>query len=148
MATGNVATCDTQGFISLVTFIVLELSYTILSILYWILVARGWSEKQTQRRQIRFCFLGVPLIIAICIAAPLLVLGNMNFTGAYSCFVEEYPLNCDIDPETNGECTRGHNARTAQEAIFFGVILCTGIILIFMGLLVRAVRAQESASDR
>ena len=75
-----------------------------------------------------------------------------NFTGVYSCFIEEYPFNCDNshkDSRTRGtECTRGINARYWQAALFVGVLVCTVVIIVFMGLLVRAIRNQEKRTDR
>lgn len=145
MAAGNTATCEAQGFISVVAFITLEFSYTILSVLYWIIVARGWTEKNIQRGRIRFFFLGLPIIVGIGFATPTLFYDMYNFTGVYSCFIEEYPLHCDI----NGvECTRGANAGVWQGVLFTGVLVCTLVILVFMTLLVRAVRAQEGKTDR
>lgn len=145
MATGNTTTCNVQGFISVVAFIVLELSYTILSVLYWIMVAQGWTEQKTERRKIRFLFLVLPLVIGIAFATPLLFNKAYNFTGAYSCNIEEYPLHCDI---SGVECTRGANARELQGGMFIVVALCSVVILIFMTLLVRTVRTHERKTDK
>lgn len=146
LAAGNTATCETQGFISVVMFIILEISYTILSGLYWIIVQYGWTEQKTQRRIIRILFLWLPVILAIGFALPLIFFDMYNFTGLYSCFIQEHPLNCDIDPD--GVCTRGANARDFQAGLFIFVLVCTVVILVFMTLLVRCVMAQERASDR
>lgn len=146
MASGNTASCEAQGFITVVNLIVLEFSYTILSVLYWIMVAKGWTEQKTQRWKIRFFFLGLPIILALGFAIPMLYLRMYNFTGWFSCFLEEYPLNCDVDPDV--ECTRGATARDWQGGLFIFVAACTVVILVFMSLLVRAVRMQESKSDR
>ena len=112
------------------------------------MVAHGWTEQKTQRRKIRFFFLGLPVVLAISFATPLVYFDMYNFTGAYSCFIEEYPLNCDIDPEIWGVCTRGHNARYLQGGLFLFIAVCTVITLVFMSLLVRSVRIQERTSDR
>lgn len=109
-------------------------------------MARGWTEQKTQRRMIRFFFLGVPLIIAISFGIALLFMDMYNFTGAYSCFIEEFPLNCDM--EQNVDCKRGGTARDWQAALFVGVLVCTIVIIVFMILLVTEVRAQESKGDR
>lgn len=146
MASGNMATCNVQGFIAVVSFICLEISYTILSVLYWIVVARGWNEQKTQRRMIRFFFLGVPLVIGISFGIALLFMNMYNFTGVYSCFIEEFPLDCDMEKIV--DCKRGGTARDWQAALFVGVLLCTIVIIVFMILLVKAVRAQESKGDR
>mmetsp|Transcript_31110 Transcript_31110/g.65650 ORF Transcript_31110/g.65650 Transcript_31110/m.65650 type:complete len:366 (+) Transcript_31110:328-1425(+) len=146
MAKGNTATCNAQGFIAVTMYAILALSYTILSVLYWIIVAQGWTEQKTQRRKIRFYFLGLPIIIAVALSTPPLFFEMYNFTGTYSCNFQEYPLNCDFDPAT--ACTRGGNARLLQTISCICSLVCTVIILVFMSLLVRSVRIQESASDR
>lgn len=148
LTAGNTATCEAQGFIAGTMFIVLELSYAVLAILYWIIVARGWNERHTQRRSVRFLCLGLPLIIALAFSIPALFLEWYNFDGAYTCGIEEYPKNCDVDPATFGVCTRGPNARTALTMLCIFAFVCTVIILVFMCLLVRNVRIQEAASDR
>ncbi|KAL7537879.1 hypothetical protein ACHAWF_005928 [Thalassiosira exigua] len=145
-AAGNRATCEVQGFITLLMFVVLEVSYTILAVLYYIIVAQGWSEQKTQRRKIRFLFLGLPVVVALALAVPPLFLGTYNFTGWFSCSLEEYPLNCDVDP--NIECERGERARKIQGWMFVGVLVSTIIILVSMTLLVRTIVAQEKKGDK
>jgi len=146
MATGNTVTCNVQGFISVGMFIILESSYAILSVLYWIMVAYGWTERKTQRRQIRFFFLGLPVVIGIGFATPPLFYQMYNFSGAYTCLLEEYPLNCDIDPDL--VCTRGATARNWQAGLFIAVLACLVVIIVSMCLLVKNVRSQEKKSDR
>ena len=128
----------------------LNLSYHDFSFLLnqqdWIMVAYGWTEQKTQRRQIRFFFLGLPVVIAIGFATPPLFYQMYNFSGAYSCLIDEYPLNCDIDP--NQVCTRGETARKWQVVFYLAVIACTVVIVVSMSLLVKNVRSQEKKSDR
>ena len=112
------------------------------------MVAHNWTEHKTQQPLIRFCFLGLPVVLALAFAIPLLIMGMYNFTGVFSCFIEEYPLHCSIEPERWGECTRGANATALQGGLFIFVGFCTVIILVFMALLVRTVRKQEKAGDR
>lgn len=147
MAAGNTVTCSMQGFISIVMFIILEIAYTILSVLYWIMIAYGWTERKTQRRKIRFFFLGLPIVIAVGFATPPLFLQMYNFSGAYSCSIGEYPLDCDTDSDT--VCERGtRNARNWTAALLMGVLICTVIIIVSMSLLVKNVRIQERKNDR
>lgn len=145
-ATGNTATCNVQGFIATTMFIILEMSYTILSVLYWIVVAYGWTEQKTQRLKIRFFFLGLPIIVAVGISTSLLFLRMFNFDGAYSCGIEEYPLNCDIEPEK--VCERGGRAHIWQVGLMVGILVFTVIIIVSMSLLVKDVRTQERKSDK
>jgi len=111
------------------------------------MVAYSWTERKTQRLTIRFFFLGLSIIIAVGFATPLLFLQMYNFSGVYSCSIEEYPLNCDIDPDK--VCERGtEGAKQWQLALTVGVLVCTFIIIVSMSLLVKNVYSQERKNDR
>lgn len=47
------------------------------------MVAWGWTDKKTQRRKIRFIFLGLTVLISLVFAIPPLIFEMYNFTGAY-----------------------------------------------------------------
>ena len=55
MAYGNTATCDTQGFISVLMFVVTTSAYTMLSALYYLTASRrDWTTQKTQSWRVRY----------------------------------------------------------------------------------------------
>lgn len=55
MAYGNTATCDTQGFITVLMLVVTTTAYTMLSVLYYLTVSRtDWTTQKTQSWRVRY----------------------------------------------------------------------------------------------
>ena len=82
-------------------------------------------------------------------------MGNAQGTNAYVALLVILPIVLWSHDEYESSITspisiwnRGAKAKDAQAGLFIFVFACTIVIIIFMSLLVRSVRLQESASDR
>ena len=74
MASGNIATCNTQAFITVLMFVIVETAYTMLSVLYYITVARrDWTTQKTESLKVMYvehmCAVSIYLLL-ICAPSP------------------------------------------------------------------------------
>ena len=141
-AAGNQATCDAQGFFVSLQFIYFVTAYTLLAVLYWLIVERSWKDNYMKRTAIRLLFLLPPVVISLVFAVVPLFYEYYNVAIVF-CYLNRYPPGCVGD-----ECIRGTGANNFQTAQFGYTMACNIIIIIFMILLVRYVRKQEATIDK
>eukprot|EP00986_Skeletonema_menzelii_P002696 scaffold747_cov145-Skeletonema_menzelii.AAC.22 len=142
MASGNVRTCNLQAFISVLMYMIVETAYTMLSALYYItVVRRDWTTQRTRSLTVVFSFLGLPIIIGLSTAVPLLAAHQYNFDGLYSCNIAAYPLHCW---HNNVPCTRAPNASYIRGWLYIYVLACFAFIIIFLSVLMYNVKKQEA----
>jgi hypothetical protein len=147
LASGNVTTCNIQGFISVWMFIIVETAYTMLSALYYISVARrDWTTQKTRSSTVMLSFLALPIIIGLATAIPLLVTKQYNFNGVYSCFIASYPLHCDFEEDV--PCTRGPHATYIRQGLFIYVLFCFAVIIIFLSMLLYNVKKHDAQTAK
>eukprot|EP00804_Cyclotella_cryptica_P028759 CCRYP_018733-RA/>CCRYP_018733-RA protein AED:0.05 eAED:0.05 QI:283/1/1/1/0/0.5/2/217/383 len=144
-ATGTVKSCTLQGLISTIGMLGFAFHYALLSILYYLLVARGWTESRMKNLGFRLFFVFFPAVIAIIGAIPPAFYHMYNYAGAYHCGVASYPMNCSTDPDI--ECIRGKEAKgyTIGTMIYFWC--CFIIILTSMVRISFSVWRQERKGD-
>lgn len=90
----------------------------------------------------RFSFLGLPIIIGLGVAIPLLPTGQYNFSGVYACTISPHPFNCHYDEGV--PCTRAPNAMYIREGLFIYVLACMFFIIIFISMLAFKVKKQDA----
>ena len=144
-AAGTTATCTAQGFFAVFSVAYFSTAYTLLAVLYWLIVRHGWTNTKLEKKGIRRSFLLPPLFVALCFSVPPLFFQMYN-PAFYSCFITAIPHGCDDD---DIPCTRGsYHGTQVSSMVFFGYLLFgnTAVIL-FMGLLIFAVYKQEKKLD-
>ncbi len=148
-AAGTTASCTAQGFIAVFSFVYFSTSYTLLAVLYWLIVRRGWTQKQMEKKGTRLSFLLPPLLAALGFSVPPLFFQMYNPYN-FTCFITAFPYNCNGD---DIPCTRGSingsitGMVTTRLVLLFYMFLGNTTVFIFMGLLVYAVYKQEKKSD-
>jgi hypothetical protein len=110
-----------------------------------LIVRRGWTKNDLKKSKIRVAFLLPPIIVALAMAVPPLFYQMYN-PSYFLCYLNQYPFDCESDPDV--PCTRGANALIAQQIILLYNLLCTSIVVVFMGLLIFSVYRQEKKIDR
>ena len=142
MASGNARTCNLQAFISVLMYMIVETAYTMLSALYYItVVRRDWTTQKTRSLAVVFSFLGLPIIIGLITAIPLLAAQQYNFDGLYSCSIAAYPLHCW---HNNVPCTRAPNAAYIRGLLYVYLLACFAFIIISLSMLLYNVKKQEA----
>ena len=143
MAAGNITTCNFQGFISASAYMIVTTAYTMLSVLYYITVARkDWTTQKTRSMPAIFFFLIMPVIIGLGTAIPLYLTQQFNFNGMYSCNIAAYPLHCEWYEDI--PCTRGTNASYILSVFFLYIIACVVFMIIFLVLLLCKVKKEAA----
>ena len=146
---GTTASCTAQGFIAVFSFAYFSTSYTLLAVLYWLIVRHGWTQTQMKKKGTRLSFLLPPLLAALCFSVPPLFFQMYNPYN-FTCFITAYPYNCnDVDiPCARGDINGSITGMVTTRLVLLSyVFLGNTTVFIFMGLLVYAVYKQEKKSD-
>ncbi len=129
-ASGTDGTCALQGWSDIFSMTYFATAYTQSSVLYWLIVTKGWTKEQMNQNRIRWSFNLPPILAALCFSIPPLFLNFYNPTNFY--------------------CTlHGSPGAWNTEAAVYGYMLLGNILVaIFMCLLVCHVYKQEKKSDK
>jgi hypothetical protein len=142
---GNWATCEMQGF--LIQFSLGAMAYNAsLSMYYYLIIARNWSDTKIARRiEPFFHLLAVLLVLVTGIAGVALKLFNPLFTN---CWIASYPIWCTQSYKRLGftNCIRGDNAFLYSWFFFYAPLWISILIsTICMALIFWHIRKVERA---
>ncbi|KAL7554980.1 hypothetical protein ACHAWF_018563 [Thalassiosira exigua] len=137
---GNTQTCTAQGFIWAFTSTASMNYYTLLMVLFWLIVQYGWNDSRLNKQSMRLLCVILPSIIALGMATPPLFWTMYN-PGPMMCFIAPKPFDCEGNPKV--ECARGQGALVYWDIYWVYCTVCTIIIVVSVCLLVCSVFKQE-----
>jgi hypothetical protein len=143
----NTAACTAQGFFLYFAEVYFLTAYAGLGTLYFLIVRRGWTKNDWEKKRIKAAFLLPPVIVSLAFSVPPLFYQMYNPTPPVMCMLTEYPPLCD-EEDSDVQCTRGQNALLAQQIELLYALICNLVIIIFMGLLVLSVYRTEKKGDK
>ncbi|KAL7546427.1 hypothetical protein ACHAWF_009761 [Thalassiosira exigua] len=146
LASGNTQSCTAQGFIVALSIGASMGYYTVLMILYWIVVRFGWTESRMSNWYIRLSFILPPIVISLGFAIPPLFFGMYNDAGVFTCFFAPYPLDCEVNPDV--KCVRGYGSYEYWMGFLIYNMVCLSVIIISVGLLIYTVFQQDRKGDK
>ena len=146
-AEGNIAACTAQGFFLYFTEVYFLTAYAGLGALYCLIVRRGWTKHDWEKKKIKAAFLLPPVIVSLAFSVPPLFYQMYNPTPPVMCMLDQYPPYCETE-FSDEQCTRGKNALLAQQIELLYALICNLAIIIFMGLLVLSVYRTEKKGDK
>ena len=132
-SSGTTASCTVQGTLTMLS-VVPPLYNTSLAVYYYLVVVRGWSEKQIAKL-VGKSMLALPFVFGLvtCTAGLFLKLFN---NATLWCWIVPYPSGCTEsyrgqNPSGSQTCTRGDNATIYRYAFYYGplwlaIIIVTG----------------------
>jgi len=151
---GNIHTCNAQGFIIQFGNISNVLYMVALQIQYVLTIKYGWND--TKMKKLEGALLGVPPAFGSGTAITALVLDLYN-PADWDCWIAPYPGDCTSTFEINKgnsdleetDCIRGNNASIYQWAFFFAplwtaIVFCIGV----MAVVVKSVKKVEERTAR
>jgi len=144
-SSGNQKTCDTQGFVSLFTFLTTIFYYILLSIFAYISVKNNFDDTTFRKYEIQVHMVihAIPLVLSV-------VALKKEYFNPYlnSCFLSSYPPKCFFS-ERFGKCTRGGDGFdkfTAVIAILMMIVLVLPVFIFFV--LYFTVRKKERRNTK
>lgn len=143
----NTAACTAQGFFLYFAEVYFLTAYAGLGTLYFLIVRRGWTKNDWEKKRIRAAFLLPPVFVSLAFSVPPLFYQMYNPTPPVMCMLGAYPPSCD-EEDSDVQCTRGQNALLAQQIELLYALICNLVIIIFMGLLVLSVYRTEKKGDK
>ncbi len=143
----NTAACSAQGFFLYFAEVYFLTAYAGLGALYFLIVRRGWTKHDWEKKRIKAAFLLPPVIVSLAFSVPPLFYQMYNPAAPVMCMLAAYPPGCD-DEDSDVQCTRGQNALLAQQIELLYALICNLVIIIFMGLLVLSVYSTEKKGDK
>ena len=143
----NTAACTAQGFFLYFAEVYFLTAYGGLGTLYFLIVRRGWTKNDWEKKRIKAAFLLPPVIVSLAFSVPPLFYQMYNPNAPVMCMLNQYPPGCD-EEDSDVQCTRGQNALLAQQIELLYALICNLVIIIFMGLLVLSVYRTEKKGDK
>ncbi len=143
----NTAACTAQGFILYFAEVYFLTTYAGLGTLYFLIVRRGWTKHDWEKKRIKAAFLLPPVIVSAAFSVPPLFYQMYNPSPPMMCMLNQYPPFCE-EEDSDVQCTRGQNALLAQQIELLYALICNLVIIIFMGLLVLSVYRTEKKGDK
>jgi hypothetical protein len=137
-ARGNIATCNTNGFMFSTGFTAVPMYVLALGIYYLFKLKRRMPDRDfTIKIEVWIHSFVIVWHLVTNIAYAWTKTFNPGRDGSM-CFLNEYPYRCDVVPDVVGECKRGQNAHLISTIFVFGpCALCFLGICYCMGRLVQ-----------
>jgi hypothetical protein len=135
-ATGNMTTCNVQGFMVTLFVAAGVLYQCMLQLQYLLVIKYSWSQRRL--RNIERYLHAFPWSCGLASAITNLVLKNYN-PANWDCWIAPLPGDCTSSFEirqgnsdlTETDCIRGDNANIYQWLFFFGPLWVCGVFCLF-----------------
>lgn len=128
-ATGTTASCEFNGFISLLGTLAVPIYTFALSVRFYCKLNLRMDDKVFTKRIEKWFHLSILLVVILCLVALVMDTFNPLPSGSF-CYVEEYPFGCRDHPEIFGQCERGKGSDTLSYIVtgitcfcFLGIIV-------------------------
>ena len=128
-AIGTTASCELNGFISLLGSVAVPIYTFALSVRFFCKLNLRMDDEVFTKKIEKWFHLSILLVVILCFVALVMDTFNPLPSGSF-CYVEEYPFFCRDHPEWVGECQRGNGSETLAYVV-------TGITCVcFLGIIV------------
>jgi hypothetical protein len=133
-SSGNVHTCDANGFFMVLGSTTVPVYMFAISMLYFCKLNMKMTNAAFAKKIEKWIHIvAIVPMSTICFVG--LAMGYFNASGGGFCYFEPYPFLCTRIPEAVGECTRGANSHSFLYIITFVLLFCFIGISIFMAML-------------
>jgi len=146
MATGTMASCTAQGFLTALFYGIAITMNAVLAITYYQLVKNEREDGTRTKRSTRL-ILALPPLIPLLLSIFPLINHGYNYTDMSVCGIGEFPLGCLVFPE-DLPCTKGTSAMP-MTYIQLGFILLINIIIVgSVGLMISHVMSKDRKMNK
>ena len=130
-AIGNTVSCNANGFALIMGGIPIPM-YTFVLTLYALLRVKFRMCRESFSEKLEWKLHSFIFMWTFCFAIFAIFTKKVNpLENGYVCTLREYPLNCEKDPETYGECERGQNA-----VLYLTIFYYIPLLLCFIGMVI------------